>query len=228
MAAVSQINSARPNDLANEEMPTEAVADVNEIAQGRAPSSQDGKDSLHGTSTEESRPATDRVGQNSKKKRIGKGLSSRMRFFKNALYPVAFAYNKMVGLPSFSKVKIYRQHLPKFFAVPKNRKREVMPFIRKHTLSLKNGQMVVAVKDLKTCMDSKAWYAKQKGRLDKELTALKLTEATISELDALSSQEFGRYLLEAWDSGMRKAEEEIEWQLKVRGVGREDKDQNKK
>jgi len=152
------------------------------------------------------------------RKRIGKGSNATVKAYRNISFPFMFAYNRLVGLDQVNETSVYARHLPAFFIIPKEREREVMPYTRKHVLRLDDGKLVVAVKDLKNCRDSRNWYARQHAKLDKDLALLKFTDEIIRELDEKSTRQFGRYLLHTWDSGMQKGHEEILFQRKVRGL----------
>jgi hypothetical protein len=109
------------------------------------------------------------------------------------------------------------QHLPLFFVIPRQTEADVMPWVKKHVVHLKDGRRVIAEVDMMNCRDSRAWY-KKKGKkvVARYLVVMKYTKEIIDELDAESPLLFGRYLKAEWDSGLLRAAEEIKYQKSVR------------
>ena len=151
------------------------------------------------------------------KNRKGTGAGIGTKSYRAAMYPILWIYNKAVKSKPVDSVKIMNKHLPEFYIIPKNRETEILPYVRKHVLTLKDGKKVVALKDMQNCRDSRSWFAKQKSTLEKDLTLMKYSRELIEEMDVKSDSEFGRFLKHQWDSAITRGQEEIVFQQKIRG-----------
>ncbi len=165
-------------------------------------------------------PLTDlialRAADKAKPRRIGKGSPISTRVYRQIKYPWAWLLNRFLPNKPVDRVKVMSRYLPAFYVIPKNREDEVLPYVKRHVIQLKSGSKLIALRDIKGCRDSRRWYEGKKQTFESELVLLKYTKELIEELDVMSDKVFGRNLKQYWDSCILRAEEEIDFQKRVR------------
>ena len=146
--------------------------------------------------------------------------SPSKRVWRNVKYPFYWSYFKLFRPDPINETKIMAKYLPVFLVIPVEKALTIMLYVKKHAFKLRDCRLVVALEDVKNCGDSKAWFLKEGNQMVKnnDLKCLEYTKELIEELDDTSSKEFGFFLKELWDMGMKRGEESIAWRQKVRST----------